>query len=128
MDQENKDLMERKTVAVIGEPSPFDSKEKFALLQAELAKQGLKAEKNEKKVYISEDMGSMQALLPFMLLPFRDQVSSPLAGLPTGGSTYGSKFVQHHSPKQWGGRLKTPGRNEPCSCGSGKKYKQCCGK
>lgn len=23
---------------------------------------------------------------------------------------------------------KTPGRNEPCSCGSGKKYKQCCGK
>lgn len=22
---------------------------------------------------------------------------------------------------------KTPGRNEPCSCGSGKKYKKCCG-
>jgi preprotein translocase subunit SecA len=21
-----------------------------------------------------------------------------------------------------------PGRNEPCPCGSGKKYKQCCGK
>jgi|CXWL01.1.fsa_nt_gi preprotein translocase subunit SecA len=21
-----------------------------------------------------------------------------------------------------------PGRNSPCSCGSGKKYKQCCGK
>ena len=21
---------------------------------------------------------------------------------------------------------KTPGRNEPCHCGSGKKYKQCC--
>jgi preprotein translocase subunit SecA len=21
----------------------------------------------------------------------------------------------------------TPGRNEPCSCGSGKKYKKCCG-
>jgi preprotein translocase subunit SecA len=21
-----------------------------------------------------------------------------------------------------------PGRNEPCSCGSGKKFKQCCGK
>lgn len=21
-----------------------------------------------------------------------------------------------------------PGRNDPCSCGSGKKYKQCCGK
>ena len=23
---------------------------------------------------------------------------------------------------------KTPARNEPCSCGSGKKYKKCCGK
>ena len=23
---------------------------------------------------------------------------------------------------------KMPGRNEPCSCGSGKKYKKCCGK
>ena len=24
-------------------------------------------------------------------------------------------------------REKTPGRNDPCSCGSGKKYKKCCG-
>jgi len=24
-------------------------------------------------------------------------------------------------------RLPTPGRNDPCSCGSGKKYKKCCG-
>ena len=23
---------------------------------------------------------------------------------------------------------KTPSRNDPCSCGSGKKYKKCCGK
>ncbi|WP_297481815.1 PBPRA1643 family SWIM/SEC-C metal-binding motif protein [uncultured Photobacterium sp.] len=23
---------------------------------------------------------------------------------------------------------KTPNRNDPCSCGSGKKYKKCCGK
>jgi preprotein translocase subunit SecA len=23
---------------------------------------------------------------------------------------------------------KTPGRNDPCPCGSGKKYKKCCGK
>ena len=23
---------------------------------------------------------------------------------------------------------KTPGRNDPCPCGSGKKYKHCCGK
>jgi uncharacterized protein len=24
-------------------------------------------------------------------------------------------------------RVATPGRNDPCSCGSGKKYKKCCG-
>jgi SWIM/SEC-C metal-binding protein len=23
--------------------------------------------------------------------------------------------------------LPTPGRNDPCSCGSGRKYKKCCG-
>ncbi len=23
---------------------------------------------------------------------------------------------------------KTPGRNDPCPCGSGRKYKKCCGK
>lgn len=28
---------------------------------------------------------------------------------------------------QIGARLSTPGRNDPCSCGSGKKYKKCCG-
>ncbi|WP_369126992.1 SEC-C metal-binding domain-containing protein [Paracoccus liaowanqingii] len=25
-------------------------------------------------------------------------------------------------------RSKRPGRNDPCPCGSGRKYKQCCGK
>lgn len=25
-------------------------------------------------------------------------------------------------------KAQTPGRNDPCSCGSGKKYKNCCGK
>ncbi len=25
-------------------------------------------------------------------------------------------------------RTKAPGRNDPCPCGSGRKYKRCCGK
>jgi uncharacterized protein YecA (UPF0149 family) len=24
-------------------------------------------------------------------------------------------------------KVGTPGRNDPCECGSGKKYKKCCG-
>ena len=30
--------------------------------------------------------------------------------------------------KNKGKTVKKIGRNEPCPCGSGKKYKQCCGK
>lgn len=32
-------------------------------------------------------------------------------------------YIRAHKPAQ---RVATPGRNDPCSCGSGKKYKRCC--
>ena len=38
--------------------------------------------------------------------------------------TSGDKKEKKKAPK----RVEKVGRNEPCSCGSGKKYKQCCGK
>jgi uncharacterized protein YchJ len=34
-------------------------------------------------------------------------------------------LLMESSPPQQ--RMIAPGRNEPCSCGSGKKYKKCCG-
>jgi uncharacterized protein len=40
------------------------------------------------------------------------------------------EYWRHHAPKPKGVpvvKAVTPGRNDPCSCGSGKKYKQCCG-
>lgn len=40
----------------------------------------------------------------------------------SGGSTDGSE------KKQPVRKAKKPGRNDPCPCGSGKKYKHCCGK
>jgi preprotein translocase subunit SecA len=48
-----------------------------------------------------------------------------LASLQLGGDVSpsaegGAKTVRREAPKV--------GRNEPCPCGSGKKYKQCCGK
>ena len=47
----------------------------------------------------------------------REQVAKPM---DTGGDG---------SLKSKGARAKkTPGRNDPCPCGSGKKYKNCCGK
>jgi SEC-C motif-containing protein len=37
-------------------------------------------------------------------------------------------FVDGQQPKQAPRRVeKRPGRNDPCSCGSGKKFKKCCG-
>ena len=47
----------------------------------------------------------------------REQVAKPM---DTGGD--GSLGKQPAKSK------KTPGRNDPCPCGSGKKYKHCCGK
>jgi len=32
------------------------------------------------------------------------------------------------APEQSSGERKEPSRNDPCPCGSGKKYKKCCGK
>jgi len=37
----------------------------------------------------------------------------------TGQLEQGGKTVKYETPK--------PGRNDPCPCGSGKKYKKCCG-
>jgi SEC-C motif-containing protein len=42
--------------------------------------------------------------------------------------TGGWLFVEAANPKKAPVvKPKTPGRNDPCSCGSGKKYKKCCG-
>ena len=38
------------------------------------------------------------------------------------------KEVRIKVPRPTAGTNKTPGRNDPCPCGSGKKYKNCCGR
>ena len=44
-------------------------------------------------------------------------------------SDFGANMDRAVAPKKEPVRVeKTVGRNEPCPCGSGKKYKQCCGK
>lgn len=51
-------------------------------------------------------------------------------GLPVGAvpdRAAGNNLIEHHPPEP---KPKTPtkiGRNAPCPCGSGKKYKKCCG-
>ena len=52
--------------------------------------------------------------------PKREQVAKPTG---TGGGQAAS--AKGHTPIRKG---KKPGRNDPCPCGSGKKYKKCCGR
>ena len=53
--------------------------------------------------------------------PKREQVAKP-TGENSGGDDSDDK---KHTPVR---KKKKPGRNDPCPCGSGKKYKNCCGR
>jgi preprotein translocase subunit SecA len=52
--------------------------------------------------------------------PEREQVSGRAVPKRGGGHNTNKQPIKRNSPKV--------GRNDPCPCGSGKKYKQCCGK
>jgi hypothetical protein len=54
--------------------------------------------------------------------------------LPERGLDEVLSWLVPYAEARWGRRKRQtrrvdhkPGRNEPCSCGSGKKYKRCCG-
>jgi preprotein translocase subunit SecA len=57
------------------------------------------------------------------------QAASPDAGMPGGGVPQGGGPQRGGRPKGTPVHRDTPkvGRNDPCPCGSGKKYKKCCG-
>jgi preprotein translocase subunit SecA len=48
----------------------------------------------------------------------REQVAKPIV------ASHGDETEEKKQPVK---KDKKPGRNDPCSCGSGKKYKKCCG-
>jgi preprotein translocase subunit SecA len=50
--------------------------------------------------------------------PKREQVNTPMV------ASHGDDSEEKKQPV----RVKKPGRNDPCPCGSGKKYKKCCGR
>jgi preprotein translocase subunit SecA len=54
-----------------------------------------------------------------------DSIGDVFASMMAGGSAAPSRPVPYSSPVR---RQATVGRNDPCPCGSGKKYKKCCGR
>ena len=65
-------------------------------------------------------------LLVYALTGLRDL---PSLNFNVGRSerTYGSRNVKHFDKEEWKNRKPQQGRNDICNCGSGIKYKKCCG-
>ena len=59
-------------------------------------------------------------------LAYRDRLEI-IAGLPDILADLNHHRVQAMTPREPVRREEAPGRNDPCTCGSGKKYKKCCG-
>ena len=54
--------------------------------------------------------------------PQREQVAEETSA---GAASAGDETVREKQPVH---KQKKPGRNDPCPCGSGLKYKKCCGR
>jgi hypothetical protein len=79
-------------------------------------------------------------VLGLMMLPWLATASGPALYLPASileqckslfyPEDMVARFQKYHHARAGGPSARAPvrpGRNEPCSCGSGKKYKRCCG-
>lgn len=83
--------------------------------------------KNEGEIKKS-DVSRMLFANAMMLAPFIFH-QRPLLTINDGSPnirTYGSRAYKTYSPDKWKDREAGQGRNEPCNCGSGVKYKKCC--
>jgi hypothetical protein len=85
-------------------------------------------------------IGSVHRVLTFFALPWVTGAGADELYVPARYmDAYGGKFdadrtremLDRHARYHWIGQPvraeERPGRNQPCSCGSGKKYKRCCG-
>lgn len=91
---------------------------------------------------LDDELNPMLAPIYALALP-RDEWPDDIREQDVGGDTREAWLAQaiwacyelweywrHHAPKPKGVplvKITTPGRNDPCSCGSGRKFKVCCG-
>jgi uncharacterized protein len=59
-------------------------------------------------------------------LSYRERLEI-IAGIPGMLADLHHYRIEQLTPREPVRRVETPGRNDPCPCGSGKKYKACCG-
>ncbi|MGN0550309.1 MAG: preprotein translocase subunit SecA [Acutalibacteraceae bacterium] len=89
--------------------------EEIARQRAELEKQA----KEQHKVLLPNQKPQVPQSNPINVVIKREQVAKPLATSGDGTDTH-NKTVRKSAKEK-------VGRNDPCPCGSGKKYKKCCG-
>jgi len=61
------------------------------------------------------------------VLPYRDRLDT-IASLPGMLADLHAHRIEQATPREPVRRAPAPGRNDPCPCGSGRKYKACCGR
>lgn len=88
----------------------------IARKQQEMAKQAAAAH----QVVLPGQQPQQQPQNPLNVVIKREQVAKPLATSSDGTDTVNRTVRKSAKDKV--------GRNDPCPCGSGKKYKKCCGK
>jgi len=59
--------------------------------------------------------------------PVQDRRAAPPSGGPPAAAEQRPGLPRPPAAKKRGGKAGKVGRNDPCPCGSGKKYKKCCG-
>lgn len=104
---------------------------------------GLRGYGNKNPVIVYQEEGS--DMFESMIMAVRREVAKFMLALPVlsverrqnvriPGSAQPNQNLQTHTngkpakPKTIVNKTQTVGRNDPCPCGSGKKYKNCCGK
>jgi hypothetical protein len=86
-----------------------------------------KITKNDNPIKRPHILGYSGLFLASMMFMNYEKLSIPSFG--KGEQTYGSRVAKSINPAEWKEicKKKEQGRNELCACGSGKKYKKCCG-
>jgi preprotein translocase subunit SecA len=94
-------------------------------LQAIAQQNPLVAYKKRSHEMFQELMSTIQHDVAHTIFRVGIRKEAPPQPTPNGGVAAGATPGWQKPPKATGKKV---GRNDPCPCGSGKKYKKCCGK
>ncbi len=75
-----------------------------------------------------EQFGQIAGNMPQQQMPSPNSMQHPMPPEMTSGMEQAPEFAEPPQPITYQRDVAKVGRNDPCPCGSGRKYKKCCGK